>query len=441
MTLPSTHDVALAAERRTAARLLLAHPLIASDGPHADLFPLIRRHADWLGKRFQQVLGYRLLVDSSYARLFKAGLGAGSGHRLERSTGTPFTPHTYACLALALSVLVTAPGQMLLSHLVADIRAAAADAGIELEETGRAAGKRTLVAALRQLVDWGVLIETEGHVAAFAQEAGGEALITIDRELARVVVAGPLSQARDGADLVRRAADPGFGGPRTYVRRMLVETPVVHLDELTDAERDWLRTRQRREAQAFSELLGLEMEIRAEGVALVDPEEELTDLHLPGTGTVAQAALLLAERLVERLRPHEPGHPATGGTLVIGVAVPDGLVDEVLAELITEYGQRSNWQRGYLEDPPSLREAVLDLLVRMRLMARAGRLRAEGEGLPEGYVEEASEGRMVTDVHGARPGGDGWVLLAAAARYATQVTVRPATAAGKGTDVQEELPL
>ncbi|WP_432023871.1 TIGR02678 family protein [Streptomyces parvus] len=441
MTLPSTHDVALAAERRTAARLLLAHPLVASDGPHADLFPLIRRHADWLGKRFQQVLGYRLLVDSSYARLFKAGLGAGSGHRLERSTGTPFTPHTYACLALALSVLVTAPEQMLLSHLVADIRAASADAGIELEETGRAAGKRTLVAALRQLVDWGVLIETEGQVAALAQETSGEALITIDRELARVVVAGPLSQARDGADLVRRAADPGFGGPRTYVRRMLVETPVVHLDELTDSERDWLRTRQRREAQAFSELLGLEMEIRAEGVALVDPEEELTDLHLPGTGTIAQAALLLAERLVERLRPQEPGHPATGGTLVIGVAAPDGLVDEVLAGLVAEYGQRSNWQRGYLEDLPSLREAVLDLLVRMRLMARAGRLRAEGEGLPEGYVDEALEGRTVTDVRGARPSGEGWVLLAAAARYATQITVRPATSVGKDTAVQEELPL
>ncbi|GAA1926976.1 hypothetical protein GCM10009716_38820 [Streptomyces sodiiphilus] len=441
MTLPSAHDVALAAERRSAARLLLAHPLVTSDGPHADLFPLIRRHADWLGKRFQQVLGYRLLVDSSYARLFKAGLGAGAGHRLERSTGTPFTPHTYACLALALSVLVTAPEQLLLSRLVADIRAAAADAGIELEETGRAAGKRTLVAALRVLVEWGVLIETEGRVAALAQEAGGEALITVDRELARVVVAGPLSRARDGADLIRLAADPGFGGPRTYVRRMLVETPVVHIDELTDAERDWLRTRQRREAQAFSELLGLEMEIRAEGVALVDPEDELTDLRLPGTGTVAQAALLLVERLVERLRPQEPGHPATGGTLVIAVAVPEGLMDELLTELVTEYGRRGNWQRGYLEDIPALREAVLDLLVRMRLMARAGRLRAEGEGLPEGYAEEAPEGRTVTDVRGARPGGDGWVLTAAAARYATRVTVRPATAAGKGADLQEEFPL
>ncbi|MEU3843771.1 DUF2398 family protein [Streptomyces sp. NPDC028635] len=118
--------------------------MVTSGGPHSDLFPLICRHADWLGKRFQQVLGYRLLVDSSYARLFKSGLGAGAGRRLERSTGTPFTPHTYACLALALSVLVTAPEQLLLSQLVADIRAAAADAEIELEETGRAGGKRTL---------------------------------------------------------------------------------------------------------------------------------------------------------------------------------------------------------------------------------------------------------------------------------------------------------
>jgi hypothetical protein len=156
---------------------------------------------------------------------------------------------------------------------------------------------------------------------------------------------------------------------------------------------------------------------------------------------VAQAALLLVERLVERLRPQEPGHPATGGTLVIGVAVPDGLVDELLAELVAEYGQRSNWQRGYLEDIRALREAVLDLLARMRLMARTGWLRAEGAGLPDGYADEAPEGRTVTDVREARPDGDGWVLLAAAARYATHVTVHPATAARKRTDVQEELPL
>ncbi|GGS95017.1 TIGR02678 family protein [Streptomyces chromofuscus] len=433
MPLPSAYDVALAAERRAAARLLLAHPLVTSTGPHGDTFPLIRRHADWLAQRFQQVFGYRLLVEASYARLFKAGLGPGSGHRLQRpSTGTPFTPRTYAYLALALSVLVTAPEQLLLSQLVADLRAAAVDAGIEIDDTGRQSERRTLAAALRQLVDWGVLVETEGHVSAVAEERDGEALLTVDREIARAIVAGPLAQSRDGADLVRRAADPGFGGPRTYVRRRLVETPVVHLDDLTEAEREWLRTRQRRESQAFSELLGLEAEIRAEGIALVDPDDELTDLHLPGTGTVAQAALLLVERLVDRLRPEDPGHPAVGGRLIIGVPVPDGLLPELLDELIEEYGRRSNWQRGLLDDRDGLLAAVLDVLVRMRLMAPIAPVRADGHGLPEGYGEAAPEGRSVTGVSAAR-GQDrtdstsGWVLLAAAARFATTVAVKRRT--------------
>ncbi|QCD59654.1 TIGR02678 family protein [Streptomyces hawaiiensis] len=442
MPLPSAHDVALAAERRTAARLLLAHPLVTSTGPHSDTFPLIRRHADWLAQRFQQVFGYRLLVEASYARLFKAGLGPGSGHRLERpSTGTPFSPRTYAYLALALSVLVTAPEQLLLSQLVADLKAAAVDAGIEIADTGRQAERRTLAAALRQLVDWGVLVETEGHVGAVAEERAGEALLTVDREIARAVVAGPLAQSRDGADLVRRAADPGFGGPRTYVRRRLVETPVVHLDDLTDAEREWLRTRQRREAQAFSELLGLEAEIRAEGIALVDTADELTDLHLPGTGTVAQAALLLVERLVARLRPEDPGHPAIGGRLVIGVPVPDGLLPDLLDELIEEYGRRANWQRGHLEDRDGFLAAVLDLLGRMRLMAPAGPVRADGHCLPEGYEQTVADGRSVTDVSQARgqdrPDGS-WILLAAAARYATTVAVRPRTDRSPADDVSEE---
>ncbi|MEV4560788.1 TIGR02678 family protein [Kitasatospora sp. NPDC049285] len=425
MALPSSHDVALTAERRSAARLLLRHPLVTADGPHADTFPLVRRHADWLVQRFQQVLGYRLLVEASYARLFKAGLGPGSGHRMERSTGTPFTPRTYAYLALALSVLVTAPEQLLLSRLVADLRAAAADAGLVVDDSGRAVEKRTLAAALRQLVLWGALTETEGSVGSVAAEQDGEALLTVNRDIARSIVAGPLSHSSDGADLVLRAADPGFGGPRTYVRRQLVETPAVYLDELTDAEREWLRTRQRREAQAFAELLGLEAEIRAEGIAMIDPEDELTDLQLPGTGTVAQAALLLVDRLVRRLRPEGAGHPATGGRLTVGVPIPPGLVSELVDELLDQYGQRANWHRGYLEDPSALRADALELLSRMRLVARASRLRSDGHGVPPQYQVSAGDGRAVTDVSAARPGAtDEWVLLAAAARYATAVSIK-----------------
>jgi uncharacterized protein (TIGR02678 family) len=426
MPLPSAHDVELASERRAAARLLLAHPLVTADGPHSETFPLVRRHADWLTQRFQLVLGYRLLVESSFARLFKAGLGPGSGRRLERSTGTPFTPRTYAYLALALSVLVTAPEQLLLSRLVADLRAAAVDAGIEISDSGRQAERRTLAAALRQLLAWGVLVERDGQVSALAEERSGEALLMVDREIARAIVAGPLAQSRDGAELIRRAADPGFGGPRTYVRRRLAETPAVYLDDLGDAEREWLRTRQRRESQAFSELLGLEAEIRAEGIVLVDPEGELTDLRLPGTGTVAQAALLLVERLVARLCPEYAGHPAVGGRLVVGVPVPEGLLPGMIDELINAYGRRGSWRREYLDAPEDLLRDVLDLLTRMHLMAPAGPVRADGHGLPEERPESGSgsEVRPVTDVSSARGGrAEGeWVLLAGAARYATSVS-------------------
>jgi hypothetical protein len=173
----------------------------------------------------------------------------------------------------------------------------------------------------------------------------------------------------------------------------------------------------------------------------VDPEEEVTDLHLPGTGTIAQASLLLLEQLVERLRPKDPGHSTNGGRLVIGVAVPDGLVQELLAELVREYGQRSNWQRGYVEDQHSLREAVLDVLIRMRLVARVGSLRFEGQGLPEGYEGAVPEGRPVTDVTEARAQESGLVLLAAAARYATHITVRKASGPRPDADVEQELPL
>lgn len=136
------------------------------------------------------------------------------------------------------------------------------------------------------------------------------------------------------------------------------------------------------------------------------------------------------ERLVDRLRPEDPGHPAVGGRLVIGVPVPDGLLPELLDELIEEYGRRSNWQRGHLEDRDGFLAAVLDLLVRMRLIAPAGPVRAEGHGLPEGYEQTVADGRSVTDVSQSRGQGStdgGWILLATAARYATTVAVKHRT--------------
>jgi len=402
------HDAALQAERRDAARLLLAHPLVTADGEHAETFGLIRRHADWLVAQFGQVLGYRLVVQAGFARLYKTGLGPGAGRRLTRPSGAPFTPRTYAYLALVLSVLVTAPEQMLLSQLVARVRAAAADAGLRIQEPDAPGERRALAAALRQLVAWRAISETDGSVGSYADDAGAEALATIDREVVRHLVAGPLARATGADDLIERAAAPGHGGPRVSVRRRLVETPVVYLDDLDEAERVWLRTNQRREARTLSELLDLVAEVRAEGVALVDRRDELSDLRFPDAGTVPQAALLLLDALVERLRPDDAGTPAAGDRLVAGVPVPGGLVHELLADLCRRHA--SHWSGRYLEDLPRLERDVLDLLASMRLVAPAGRARAES----------------------AETAGGGLVLLAAAARYRSRVRAPARSHLGSG---------
>lgn len=358
-------DAELAAERRAAARLLLRHPLV-TPAAHPHEFPLIRRHADWLVRQFHQVLGYRLVVEGRFARLHKAGPGPGAGRRLERAGGGAFTPRAYAYVALALSVLVTAPEQLLLSELVARTRAAAAEAGIDLGEPNRPAERRAMVAALRQLTEWRALREDEGSVDRYATADGeSEALLGVDREIARRLVSGPLTRAADGAELIAEAAQAGPGGVRHRVRRLLVETPVVYLDELTAEERDWLRREQRDEQRLFEDFLGLDTEIRAEGAALIDPAGELTDLEFPGTGTVPHAALLLLERLLGRHSAGSEG-PSAEGPMPIGVSVRRTAIEEILTELLAEHG--AHWARAYVENPTLLFDAVTGLLARMNLL-------------------------------------------------------------------------
>lgn len=390
-------------ERRAAARLLLAHPLITDTGPWAAGLPLIRRHAEALVQRFEQFLGYRLVVDDHAARLFKAGLGDGCGRGLRGPCGEPFTPHSYACLALTLATLPDLPARLPAERLRAEVRAAAGAAGL-----AGAAEEGHVDAVLQLLTDRQVI-----------NPDGGDGL-EVHHEVARLLPAAPLADAEGADDLVRRATDPGPGGERTYVRRRLAETPVVLLDELTARERGWLRARQRREAEAFADFLGLEAEIRAEGMALLDPADELSDLHSqqPGAGVLALAALALAERLVEQLRP-VPGDAVSriAAGPVIGVPVPDAAIDGVLGDIADEYGARPDWQPGWLADRAALRRDVLDLLHRMHLVAPAGPVRSDTEAQEGGG--EATVGRVIADVRGARGGATrGWVLLAPAARYA-----------------------
>ena len=133
----AVRDRAVDDECQDAMRLLLRHPLVTADGPHADGLATVRRHRDRLSRDFRQLLGYRLVVESGFARLYKAGLGGRNGRPLLRPSGAPFSPRAYTYLALCCAVLLTSRQQVLLSSLVDEVRHAGTEAGITSATTRR----------------------------------------------------------------------------------------------------------------------------------------------------------------------------------------------------------------------------------------------------------------------------------------------------------------
>jgi uncharacterized protein (TIGR02678 family) len=324
------------------ARVLLKRPLLRTGGPESDLLPLIYRHRATLAEVFAGVLGYRLVVERRFARLYKSGPGHDS------TRGEPsLTPRGYAYLALCLASLTGIGQQTLLSRLVTDIRSAANQAGIELsDDLGEL---RAIASALRYLVALGVLSETEGTVTG--EE---EALLTIDTTLLGQLVAGPLGVAATPSELVTLAARPGPRGVEHALRRKLVENPVTHYADLADDEAAWLRKRARQESRLIERCFGLVTEVRLEGIAVTDPEDYLTDVSFPGQSTVARVALLALPELLNT------GEPQDGWA-----AVTVEQVTTVCDELVDAYP--AAWSKLMVASLPKLADDVLHLLLSLGL--------------------------------------------------------------------------
>jgi uncharacterized protein (TIGR02678 family) len=324
------------AERRTALRALLLHPLLTAEA-HADDLLLVRRHREHLQRLCTEGLGYRLVVEPKVARLFKGGLGRDASRPLRKRVasgrGRPFEPRAYALLCLVLAALTRCPSQLLLDELVAQVRSAVADAGIAVD-LDAVADRRALAAALGALLELGVLVERDGDLARWAEDGTTQSLLDVRRDRLRLLASAGLSSADGPQDLLDTAALPSAaGGARVAVRRALLENPVLSTEDLSDDQAEWWSRNRRREAEWFRDHAGLELELRAEGALAVDPDETLTDVAFPGTGSARHAALLVLERLVTEVRDDARASSRTWQPL------PDGAVERAVTAVAAEHGR------------------------------------------------------------------------------------------------------
>jgi uncharacterized protein (TIGR02678 family) len=180
-----------------------------------------------------------------------------------------------------------------------------------------------------------------------------EALFDIEHSRLGDLKATPLALTDVGGieDLLAEDYPPTEEGDRARRRhriaRTLVEEPVLYVDELEPDERDTYRSQRHRLEPELEALTGLQAERRAEGSALVDPGERLTDVRFPTRSSESLVALLLCERLAAIVAERNP--------------LPHSDVTAAIATLRDRLG---------LDAGPELDSAVLELLEAHRLIAR-----------------------------------------------------------------------
>ena len=361
-------EVAAAAERKRAIRLLLRHPFITPERPDPDGFALVRKHADGLISFFAAQLGYRLFVEPDLARLHKTSpFGSGSVRPLLTRSGQPFDPRRYSLMCLALAVLERVESQVSLSQLASGVQLlTASDDGFRGFDPDRYPERRGFVHAVQAIADLGAISLRDGDEDGFAR-GGGDALYDVSpRHIAQLLVASARpSTASDPAALTPDPypdTDEGRARrARHSLMRRLIEEPVVYVDELSEQELVYLRAQRHTMVRNLEEWCGFEVEVRSEGLVCIDPDEHVTDLRFPSHGTVAHAALLLSEEFTQRAR----SHPGDGV-----VSRPE--VATIVERLAKEH--RTHWRADVIEKggPDRLAEEAIEYLGAFSLVRTNG---------------------------------------------------------------------
>ena len=343
-------EAQLAEQRRRAVRLLLRQPLLTSRGAGKQKFSEVRKHAGWLAEWFGREAGWQVRIDHSVARLRKIPASHADGSRPAQPGKQSFSRRRYVLACLALATLERAESQVTLGWLVDRIvRLAREDdlAAAGITFTLQTRDERSdLVAVAKLLLEVGVLARVAGDEQAFVNDTG-DALYDVDRDVLSVLLIarrGPstVSAATTPerlAALTQEASPATEDGRNRAIRhsltRRLLDDPVVYYDDLNEAERSYLDRQRGLLLRRLTEATGLVAEARGEGIALLDPTGEATDLGMPEEGTDGHATLLLAEFLAQRLRAGQAG------------PVPVHLLVKHMAGLAVAH--RGHWRKGVTE--------------------------------------------------------------------------------------------
>lgn len=306
------------AEYQKAARLVLRHPLITASYPDPSALPLVRRWVGQLRADFGEVLGYTLLSSGDTIRLRRVQDTLDGTRPAVTRARRPFDRRRYAYLMLALSALGRSGAQIALSELADAVAADAGRIGGVGMDTGRKPDRDAFVDAVAWLEARGALRIADGSAVEWVNDPErAEALYDIDRQVVGAIYAP--SRVLQHLNSVTELLDaPGGGlaggmalaqgrearrrGNARRARRLVLEHPVVYYADVDADLRGQLRSAGL--AEDVERLTGLELERRAEGVALISAGQRFTDVAFPSTGTVAQAALLLCARVAGYLRHH-----------------------------------------------------------------------------------------------------------------------------------------
>jgi len=357
-------------ERRDAIAALLATPLLTTEGSSANSFRLVRIHASWLKDWFLRWPGWSLIVAADVARLRKHSSAPRDASRglIDKSTSTErnhFTRRKYAMLCLVLATLENEQRQTTIQQVAGKttvsvrINPLLQDAGFEFDAKVLV-HRRELVAVMRFLQQQNVLIRADGDDSGYVK-GSGDCLYRIDRAalstiLCSVRAASTISGCSHDEFVTQLNEQETPESTEAQNRqlqhvlvRRLLDDPVLYYDELTTREYEYFNSQGERLIRELVKTTGMIVERRAEGVALLDPNGDWTDLGLPETGTRGHATLLLAEWFGDRLRENRE----------IECRVPLESVHAYVNELST--ANKNRWRKN-ADTPDGVRQILKDSL-------------------------------------------------------------------------------